>query len=102
MRQGRLFTRLDVSSAHHIIPIGENQLHWVKNRHSAVCFAFEVFSQATFERAVVNPAITFSHTNAFGKQLQTLRRIAATTQTHDSGHAWIVPAAHFVFVDQLR
>ena len=91
-----------MSCAHHFIPIGKNQLHWIENRHSAVCFGFEVFSQATFEGAVVNPTITFGNANAFGKQLQTLRRIAAAAQTHDSGHAWIVPAAHFVFIDQLR
>ena len=91
-----------MSCAHHFIPIGKNQLHWIENRHSAVCFGFEVFSQATFEGAVVNPTITFGNANAFGKQLQTLWGVTTTTQTHNSGHTWIVPAVNFVFVDQLR
>ena len=91
-----------MSCAHHFIPIGENQLHWVEDCHSTMRFGFEVFSQATFERAVVNPAITFGHANTFYKQLQTLWGIATTTQTHNGGHTWIVPAVNFVFVDELR
>ena len=91
-----------MSCAHHFIPIGENQLHWVEDCHSTMRFGFEVFSQATFERAVVNPAITFGHANTFYKQLQTLWGIATTTQTHNGGHTWIVPAADLFLVNQLR
>ena len=91
-----------MSCAHHFIPIGENQLHWVEDCHSTMRFGFEVFSQATFERAVVNPAVAFSHTNPLCKQLQTLWGIATTTQTHNGGHTWIVPAADLFLVNQLR
>jgi hypothetical protein len=86
-----------VAGAHHLVPVGQHQFHRVQHGHAAVGLVFQVFAQAAFQGAVVDPAVALGHADAFGKQLQRGGRVAAAAQADDGGHAGVVPAADFAW-----
>jgi hypothetical protein len=61
----------------------------------------QVFAQAAFQGAVVDPAVGLGHADAFGKHLQRGGGVATAAQADDGGHARVVPAADLVVVHQL-
>lgn len=99
--QGGQAAGLQVACAHHLVPVGQHQLDGVEHGHATVGFELQVFAQAAFQGAVVDPAVGFGHANAFGKHLQRFGRVATAAQAHDGGHAGVVPAADLVVVHQL-
>ena len=66
--------------AHELVPIGKHQLDRVQYRHGARGRTVQGFTQAALQRGIVNPAVAFGHANAFRKQLQALRCVAAAAQ----------------------
>jgi hypothetical protein len=98
--QGRLAAGLQVGvAAKDLGPVGQHQLQRVQHRHGAVGLVFQVFAQAAFQGAVVDPAVALGHADALGKGAG-FGRVAAPAQADDGGHARVVPAADLAVVHQ--
>ena len=82
--------------------VGDDQFQGTEDGHDARGDSVQMLADRVLQDVHVNRADESRHANRLAEVADRLGRVTAAPQAANRRHAWIVPARHVTFVDQLQ